>query len=382
MKKFLLALLTAVTAAALFCGAAAPVATYSASYDAPAGINAIVVQDNSAAVILQAADIDHIRADYTYTSSYAFESSKLYDFTVAGSTLTVTKTREPNASLIIQSEDTRSCTLTLQVPRQTLANITVSTTNDSITLAGVSAQTASLTTDNGRIEVSNFNGSTLSGTTRNGKITMSGVTSQNVAATIQNSGTLKLENISANVCNAKVQNGSITGSVIGSGSSYGFELAAGGGKIRVSDASDKNFLFFGKDTLQQNADAPNKLNLATPRTATLRSSSSVKRTLKMPVQHLPHRHFFLSGYGQLSQLTPMTTTPRMTRMMPVARLRVLASALLAKTAAMRAHSRVKPTQSTQTCQSGAPPMAKWLTAPVRAVKVMMNTLVPTAVFSS
>ena len=50
---------------------------------------------------------------------------------------------------------------------------------------------------------------------------------------------------------------------IGSGSSYGFELAAGGGKIRVSDASDKNFVFFGKDTLQQNADAPNKLNLAT-----------------------------------------------------------------------------------------------------------------------
>ena len=252
MKKFLLALLTAVTAAALFCGAAASVATYSASYDAPAGINTIVVQDNSAAVVLQAADIDHIRADYTYTSSYAFESSKLYDFTVAGSTLTVTKTREPNASLVIQSQDTRSCTLTLQVPRQTLANITVSTTNDSITLNGVSAQTASLTTDNGRIEESNFNGST-----------MSGVTSQNVAATIQNSGTLKLENISANVCNAKVQNGSITGSVIGSGSSYGFELAAGGGKIRVSDASDKNFVFFGKDTLQQNADAPNKLNLAT-----------------------------------------------------------------------------------------------------------------------
>ena len=86
MKKFLLALLTAVTAAALFCGAAASVATYSASYDAPAGINAIVVQDSSAAVILQAADIDHIRADYTYTSSYAFESSKLYDFAVAGST--------------------------------------------------------------------------------------------------------------------------------------------------------------------------------------------------------------------------------------------------------------------------------------------------------
>ena len=68
MKKFLLALLTAATAAALLCGAAA-VSTYSVGYDAPAGIITIVVQDSSAAVVLQAADIDHIHADYTYTSS-------------------------------------------------------------------------------------------------------------------------------------------------------------------------------------------------------------------------------------------------------------------------------------------------------------------------
>ena len=251
MKKFLLALLTAATAAALLCGAAA-VSTYSVGYDAPAGISTIVVQDSSAAVVLQAADTDHIHADYTYTSSYAFESSKLYDFSVAGSTLTVTKTREPNTSLTIKSTDTRACTLTLQVPRQTLASLTVSTTNDNITLDGVSAQTAALTTDNGRIEVTNFNGTSLSG-----------VTSQNVAATIQNSGTLKLENISANVCNAKVQNGSITGSVVGDSSSYGFDLTAGGGRIRVSDSNDRNFLLSGKDALQQNAGAPQKLSLAT-----------------------------------------------------------------------------------------------------------------------
>ena len=251
MKKFLLALLTAATAAALLCGAAA-VSTYSVGYDAPAGISTIVVQDSSAAVVLQAADTDHIHADYTYTSSYAFESSKLYDFSVAGSTLTVTKTRELNASLTIKSTDTRACTLTLQVPRQTLASLTVSTTNDNITLDGVSAQTAALTTDNGRIEVTNFNGTSLSG-----------VTSQNVAATIQNSGTLKLENISANVCNAKVQNGSITGSVVGDSSAYGFDLTAGGGRIRVSDSNDRNFLLSGKDALQQNAGAPQKLSLAT-----------------------------------------------------------------------------------------------------------------------
>ena len=49
---------------------------------------------------------------------------------------------------------------------------------------------------------------------------------------------------------------------------------------------------------------------------------------------------------------------------------------------MRAHSRVNATHSAQTNQLGAPPIMKWETAPVRAVKAIMNTLVPTAVFSS
>ena len=196
------------------------------------------------------------------------DDTELLDEVVVIGYGTVNKRDLTGSVASVKAEDIAAVPVSSAVEALTgkLAGVNITTTeatNDSITLDGISAQTASLTTDNGRIEVSNFNGSTLSGTTRNGKITMSGVTSQNVAATIQNSGTLKLENISANVCNAKVQNGSITGSVIGSGSSYGFELAAGGGKIRVSDANDKNFVFFGKDTLQQNADAPNKLNLAT-----------------------------------------------------------------------------------------------------------------------
>ena len=77
-----------------------------------------------------------------------------------------------------------------------------------------------------------------------------------------------------------------------------------------------------------------------------------------------------------------TTNPRITRITPVARFSVLGVALLAKTAAILAQSRVKTTHRAKTVQSGAPPMVKWETAPVRAVKVMMNTLVPTAVFSS
>ena len=262
MKRFLLALLTAVTAAALFCGAAAPVTTYSAGYEAPAGIDTIVVQDSCAGVVLQAADTDHISISYTYSSSYAGQGAKLYDFSVAGSTLTVTKTREPNSSLTIQSKDTRTCTLTLQVPRQTLSGLTVSTTNESVSLNGVSAQTVALSTDNGRIEVSDFNGGTLSGTTRNGRISMSGVTAQSLAATIQSSGTLKLENIAVDSCVASVQNGSITGSVVGGNTEYGLNLNAGG-KIYVSDSNDKNFVLIGKDSMQQNVGVPKNLNLST-----------------------------------------------------------------------------------------------------------------------
>lgn len=263
MKKFLLALLTAVTAAALLCGAAASVSTYSVGYEAPAGIDTIVVQDSCAAVVLQAADVDHIHADYTYSSTYAMQGAHLYDFSAAGNTLTVTKVREPNSSIMIQSQDTRACTLTLQVPRQTMASVTVSTTNDSITLSGISAQTATLTTDNGRIEVSDFSGNSLSGTTRNGKISLSGISAQTLTTAIQNSGTLKLENISVPVCNATVQNGSIVASVVGGNTAYSMNLVAGGGKIHVSDSADKNFILLGKDSMQQNAGASQTLNLTT-----------------------------------------------------------------------------------------------------------------------
>ena len=78
----------------------------------------------------------------------------------------------------------------------------------------------------------------------------------------------------------------------------------------------------------------------------------------------------------------MIATPSTTSTTPVARFKVAGLALLAKRAAMRAHNSVDPTQNTRHHRFGIPPMAKWLTAPVKAVKVIMNTLVPTAVFSS
>ena len=56
--------------------------------------------------------------------------------------------------------------------------------------------------------------------------------------------------------------------------------------------------------------------------------------------------------------------------------------MLANLAAMRAQSRVLTTQQIRQNTSGIPPMAKWLAEPVNAVKAMIKTLVPTAVFSS
>ena len=72
----------------------------------------------------------------------------------------------------------------------------------------------------------------------------------------------------------------------------------------------------------------------------------------------------------------------MTSTTPVARFRVAGAALLANLAAMRAQSRVLTTQQIRQNTSGIPPMAKWLAEPVNAVKAIIKTLVPTAVFSS
>ena len=63
---------------------------------------------------------------------------------------------------------------------------------------------------------------------------------------------------------------------------------------------------------------------------------------------------------------------------PTTRLRVLASDLFAICAAILAHRRVNMAQSIRQVISGVPPIAKWLMPPVSAVKVIMKTLVPTA----
>ena len=74
--------------------------------------------------------------------------------------------------------------------------------------------------------------------------------------------------------------------------------------------------------------------------------------------------------------------PKMVSTIPTARFNVFGSALFAKRAATLAQSRVLKIQKTNAAGSGVPPIIKWLAAPVKAVNVIINTLVPTAVFNS
>ena len=67
---------------------------------------------------------------------------------------------------------------------------------------------------------------------------------------------------------------------------------------------------------------------------------------------------------------------------PVTRFSVFGVALFANTAAILAQIRVNITHSVNTSPSGFPPITKWEAAPVNAVNAIINTLVPTAVFSS
>ena len=129
------------------------------------------------------------------------------------------------------------------------------------------------------------------------------------------------------------------------------------------------------------------------RYAALNASIAVLRRSPLPDDFGTRGAFLLAGrtvvppavanrgiYASLENT--ITAIPSTTRITPVARLSVFGAALLAKTAAIRAQTSVKITQSTHTSGFGMPPMAKCETAPVSAVNVMINTLVPTAVFSS
>ena len=106
--------------------------------------------------------------------------------------------------------------------------------------------------------------------------------------------------------------------------------------------------------------------------------------VKRSVRHIckPLHGITSAKHIYFSTENPKITIPSTTSTIPVARFNVFGSALLANKAAMRAQINVNITHSPKTVQSGVPPIVKWDKAPVSAVKVIMKTLVPTAVFNS
>ena len=74
--------------------------------------------------------------------------------------------------------------------------------------------------------------------------------------------------------------------------------------------------------------------------------------------------------------------PSVSNKIPVTRFNFFSDDLFAIYAPIRAQISVNITQITSTAISGTPPIAKCEIAPVKAVKVITKTLVPTAVLSS
>lgn len=283
MKKLFCALLSAVTAVALLC-AFTPLeqendinGLLTQTYETAAGIQTITISDKCADVTLQAADVDHIIVEYSYTSAYeaAFAGAPVYNFTVSGDTLTIQKSKDPSGDfpLIQGSSVDRSCTLTLKLPRRSFANATVDTTNGTLTLNQMTIQNATLTNQNGnitfnggslgnvtatatngRVESNNSAFQTLNASTRNGRISLANVSALSIVTDAQN-GDVKLDTVSSPSFQCKTSNASVVGTVVGRGSDYGFDLTAGNGRATVTDSSDKNFVLRGNGGLQQNVGA-------------------------------------------------------------------------------------------------------------------------------
>lgn len=281
MKKLICALLSAAAAVVLLCGFA-PLeqengATTTRSYETAAGVQTINISDKCATVTVESADVDHIIAEYTYSTAYGavFPGEELYTFTLDGSTLTIAKTMAPSSSFsLVQSPKVdRSCSLTVKLPRRAFVGVSVDTTNGDIALNDVTANTSVLnavngkisltggsldnltgTAANGRLEANNTAFQTFVGSARNGRVSLANVSALSVTAEAQN-GDVKLESVSCPRFDCRATNASVVGTLIGRAVDFAFDLTAHSGKVILTDDSDPSFSVRSGDPVQQNQGA-------------------------------------------------------------------------------------------------------------------------------
>lgn len=281
MKKLICALLSAAAAVVLLCGFA-PLEqengpTTTRSYETAAGVQTINISDKCATVTVESADVDHIIAEYTYSTAYGavFPGEELYTFTLDGSTLTIAKTMDPSSSFsLVQSPKVdRSCALTVKLPRRAFSGVSVDTTNGDIALNDVTANTSVLnavngkitltggsldnltgTAANGRLEANNTAFQTFVGSARNGRVSLANVSALSVTAEAQN-GDVKLESVSCPRFDCRATNASVVGTLIGRAVDFAFDLTAHSGKVILTDDSDPSFSVRSGDPVQQNQGA-------------------------------------------------------------------------------------------------------------------------------
>lgn len=302
MKRILCALLTAAAAVALLC-AFAPLEQQNSSsdlivqsYEAAGAVSSLVINDKSASIVVQAADVDHVSAEYRYTPAYAQDlaaNEPLYRFTLKDGTLTIEKTQEPeNTRLLPERGVVRSCTLTVTLPKADLDRLSITTSNGGVSAEELAAQTAAFSVQNGKLTVNNGtfsalnaatqNGNlllsggthgTLTATTQNGNLKASGLAAQELSASAQNgsvcltdlsalridtsaeNGSVKLDMVSAPAYQCFVQNGSLTGSLVGRSEEYGFALTATTHRITLLDNTDSRAEVRCNDELQLRTDS-------------------------------------------------------------------------------------------------------------------------------
>lgn len=287
MKKLFCALLSAAAAVALLCGFA-PLeqenGSTTRSYETAAGVQTLNISDKCAAVTVESADVDHIIAEYTYSTAYGavFPGEELYTFTLDGSTLTITKTMDPssNFSLLQSPKVDRSCSLTVKLPRRAFAGVSVDTTNGDITLSDITANTSVLNAvnghiiltggsldnltaaaANGRLEANNTAFQNFVGTARNGRVSLANVSALSVTAEAQN-GDVKLESVSCPRFDCRSTNSSVVGTLLGRAADFAFDLTAASGRVTVIDDSDASFSIRSSAPVQQNAGAPQSFTAA------------------------------------------------------------------------------------------------------------------------
>ena len=169
---------------------------------------------------VQDREIEIVESDGTQILLTYYESQKeYYDFSVADGVLTVTYVTDKGWTDYIGSKpDAQYRRIRIEIPAGLLTDLDVSTTNEKISLNGVSASgSITLSSNGGDLDLETVAaGENLNLTAKNGSISLQGVSASGTMALNSDGGDLNLDAVDAGEgLNLTAKNGNISGSVLG-----------------------------------------------------------------------------------------------------------------------------------------------------------------------